>query len=181
MSTIEKKNIFVTATGCDDDGSETTVTFPLYRDGAAMNDVAILAATGRVGQIARAVITDGGQVGEPTVMIAQARGQNRPEVDWHVIMPGGEKTVPHLVSVHGKDADGDNPHKAGDKFLAPPRLNFRSALRGVVHDLYPQFSGNGGGNGGGAKSKLAVQTAKIQALATEHPEIADLLKSLLDG
>jgi len=184
MSTIEKKNIFVTATGCDDDGSETTVTFPLYRDGA-MNDVAILAATGRVGQIALAVITDGEQVGEPTVMIAQSRGENRPEVDWRVTMPGGEKTVPHLVSIHGKDSDGDNPHKAahkaGDKFLAPPRLNFRSALRGVVHDLYPQFSGNGGGNGGGAKSKLAVQTAKIQALATEHPEIADLLKSLLDG
>ena len=87
MSTIEKKNIFVTATGCDDDGSETTVVFPLYRDGA-MNDMAILAATGRVGQIARAVITDGG-VGEPTVMIAQARGENRPEIDWRVTMPGG--------------------------------------------------------------------------------------------
>ena len=180
MSTIEKKNIFVTATGCDDDGSETTVVFPLYTAEGTLNDVAILAATGRVGQIARAVITDGG-VGEPTVMIAQARGENRPEIDWRVMMPGGEKVIPHLVSVHGKDADGDNPHKAGDKFLAPLRLNFRSALRGVVHDLYPQFSGNGGGNGGGAKSKLAVQTAKIQALAAAHPELASLLKSLLDG
>jgi hypothetical protein len=180
MSTIEKKNIFVTATGCDDDGSETTVVFPLYRDGAAMNDAAILAATARVGQIARAVITDGG-VGEPTVMIAQARGQNRPEIDWRVTMPGGEKTVPHLVSIHGKDADGDNPHKhkAGDKFLAPPRLNFRSALRGVVHDLYP-FS-NGGNGGGSAKARLAEQTAKIEALATAHPELASLLKTLLNG
>ena len=178
MSTIEKKNIFVTATGCDDDGSETTVTFPLYRDGA-MNDMAILAATGRVGQIARAVITDGGQVGEPTVMIAQARGENRPEIDWRVMMPGGEKVIPHLVSVHGKDSDGDNPHKAGDKFLAPPRLNFRSALRGVVHDLYP-FS-NGGNGGGSAKARLAEQTAKIEALATAHPELASLLKTLLNG
>jgi hypothetical protein len=145
-----------------------------------MNDAAILAATSRVGAIARAVITDGG-VGEPTVMIAQARGENRPEIDWRVTMPGGEKTVPHLVSIHGKDADGDNPHKhkAGDKFLAPPRLNFRSALRGVVHDLYP-FS-NGGNGGGSAKARLAEQTAKIEALATAHPELASLLKTLLNG
>jgi hypothetical protein len=177
---IEKAKVYVTVLGVDGDGSETTVVFPLYRDGAAMNDAAILAATGRVGQIARAVISDGG-VGEPTVMIAQARGENRPEIDWHVIMPGGEKVIPHLISIRGKASDdgNGNTYEKGDKFLSPPRLNFRSALRSVVHDLYPQFSGNGGGNGGGAKAKLAVQTAKIQALATEHPEIADLLKSLL--
>ena len=80
-----------------------------------------------------------------------------------------------------KDADCDNPHKhkAGDKFLAPPRLNFRSALRGVVNDLYP-FS-NGGNGGGSAKARLAEQTAKIEALSTAHPELASLLKTLLNG
>ena len=180
---IEKAKVYVTVLGVDGDGSETTVVFPLYRDGAAMNDVAILAATGRVGQIARAVITDGEQVGEPTVMIAQSRGADRPEVDWRVTLPGGEKVIPHLVSTYGKASDdgNGNTHEKGDKFLSPPRLNFRSALRSVVHDLYPQFSGNGGGNGGSAKARLAEQTAKIEALATEHPELASLLKTLLNG